>query len=58
MNPEPLVFEIRRITEPSRRNWARARELFQQDREALRRCDLVGCTALEMAEAMDRFLAV
>lgn len=56
MKAEPLLIEIRRTTEPSRRSWARVRELFQQDREALRQCDQVGCAALEMAEAMDRFL--
>lgn len=50
------VVEIRRVTEPAQRNWPRVEERFAQDREALRRHDHVGCAALEMAEAMDRFL--
>ena len=50
------VVEIRRVAEPVHRNWPRVQERFAQDREALRRHDFVGCAALEMAEAMERFL--
>ena len=52
----PDVVAIDKHSEPLRRNWAATIELFQKDREALRRKDGVGCSALEMAESMERFL--
>lgn len=50
------VVEIPPTAEPWDRNWTTAQALFRADREALRRWDYHACSALEMAESMDRFL--
>ncbi len=50
------LVDIALAGEPLRRNWTAMVDLFQRDREALRRIDAAGCAALEMAESMDKFL--
>jgi hypothetical protein len=54
---EATLVEIRPLVEPRHRNWESTQHLFRKDRETLRDQDPVGCSALELAEAMDRFLA-
>lgn len=53
---EATLIEIRPVFEPRHRNWESTTHQFRKDREALREQDPVGCSALELAEAMDRFL--
>ncbi len=54
---ESTLVEIRPQFEPRHRNWESARHMYRRDREALRDQDPVGCSALELADAMDRFLS-
>jgi hypothetical protein len=54
---EATLIEIRPLFEPRHRNWESTRNLFRKDQETLRTQDPIGCSALELAEAMDRFLA-
>lgn len=53
---ESTLVEIRPQFEPRHRNWESTRHLFRRDRETLRDQDPIGCSALEFADAIDRFL--
>jgi len=54
---ESTLVEIRPHFEPRHRNWESTQHQFGIDREILRNHDPIGCSALELADAMDSFLS-